>query len=1002
MVARGIWFFLLLASSSISYASNSLSHVFSGDNSQAISAENLSYTSSTVVYCSCSGSWSDYFAQIDTTGLPAGAVPTGIRITTISARGDLDGSGEYLDFRVAGAASYSRYTGGLTTYRDYSYSGTQPSLGQQDGTWGFLIDLIVPSAVSFDPGLNPAGYFNLKIAYEITYSLGNELTIGESAVIDTIAQGAEAEFYVDASDAAKYSELAIGTRGGSGEVDLFVGAGFMPSPYQSFTCDSQDNGNTEQCVMPNPSGNYYLSVYGFAASSRVEVYAQGLGVPDAPVATSAAAADLGAELSFASPNANGSSISSYTARCALANTLSSETPKRSVVQPLAILPIDDTPTRLSLPANAAAVRFSGELSDAREGETIELEALGEKLSLKVSRAKTTPNDNLYVEGASSDGYPFRLLMSPEGALIGTITTASTDFLISPSNEKGIAFLQSTALSSMEPVTLGDDMRVVESDSTSSPAEPSVPTAPAGASSVIDVMFLYDGSLSSPVETIDYLLQYMNSVHQNSGTGAVFQATSFRQYNKSASGLPLSEIASSAQVASWRASDKADFVAWLGPYPGGGICGVAYVPGTNGTSYSATVKDGGFSTSYVGSYGSGYCEDKTLPHEIGHNLGGVHERGNSSLSPYYSYAWGDGIDGIFGTIQSYQRPGVDFFSSPLLTCAGRPCGQANYTDMARAIDDVRGVVSNIYEGDTGGTSVITVTPAAAFGGTVSPSTPQRVASGTVKRFTFTPDTGYGLAAVNGNCSGSLDGNVYEVTAGDIDCSFEGVFQPTGKYYSVRIRGDEALALSPQGTLKVTPFSTFSVNVTKTAGYAVVSVQTDCPGTYSGGVFSSGEITSDCSVTFGSGIEGNTASGGRSPILIEGLSPNLEYECSVLATNGYGPGPVSNTLSVTPFLASKPGKPSISRVDSEDGELLVYFTPGDTGRLDVTYTATCGEQSASASSSPIRVSGLANGAAVSCTVTATNSRGSSTSGVVVGTPEEFTSTGLPVWLLYQATQ
>ena len=157
-----------------------------------------------------------------------------------------------------------------------------------------------------------------------------------------------------------------------------------------------------------------------------------------------------------------------------------------------------------------------------------------------------------------------------------------------------------------------------------------------------------------------------------------------------------------------------------------------------------------------------------------------------------------------------------------------------------------------------------------------------------------------------------------------------------------------------------------------------------------------------MTFASGIEGKTASSGQSPILVEGLSPNLEYECSVLATNGYGPGPVSNTLSVTPFLASRPGTPLISRVVSDDGGLMVYFIPGDTGNLDVTYTATCGELSASASSSPILVDGLANGATVSCNVTATNSRGSSTSGVVEGTPEELTSSGLPIWLLYQATQ
>ena len=73
----------------------------------------------------------------------------------------------------------------------------------------------------------------------------------------------------------------------------------------------------------------------------------------------------------------------------------------------------------------------------------------------------------------------------------------------------------------------------------------------------------------------------------------------------------------------------------------------------------------------------------------------------------------------------------------------------------------------------------------------------------------------------------------------------------------------------------------------------------------------------------------------------------------------------------------------------------------------YDATCtdGASSFTGSStfSPITVAGLTNDVVYTCTVTATNSAGTSVASVATDpiSPEEM-PTGLPIWLLYEATK
>ena len=156
---------------------------------------------------------------------------------------------------------------------------------------------------------------------------------------------------------------------------------------------------------------------------------------------------------------------------------------------------------------------------------------------------------------------------------------------------------------------------------------------------------------------------------------------------------------------------------------------------------------------------------------------------------------------------------------------------------------------------------------------------------------------------------------------------------------------------------------------------------------------------------------TAKGASSPLTVAGLTNGNAYSCSVVATNSAGSSAASAAVNATPGAVTTfaaPGVPTITRTDYGDGEIYLYVTVSDDGGSAVTgYTASCTDGSATftgtSTDSPIMISGLTNETAYTCTVTATNAMGTSAASSATAsiTPEEV-ATGLPIWLLYQATQ
>ncbi|MFC3908782.1 hypothetical protein ACFORL_06785, partial [Legionella dresdenensis] len=145
----------------------------------------------------------------------------------------------------------------------------------------------------------------------------------------------------------------------------------------------------------------------------------------------------------------------------------------------------------------------------------------------------------------------------------------------------------------------------------------------------------------------------------------------------------------------------------------------------------------------------------------------------------------------------------------------------------------------------------VTPSGDANLTINPNTPQSVTPGATQQFTVTPNPGYNVnPTVGGTCpAGSWAGSVYTTGAINGDCTvvFSSLQMPT-----VTPSGDANLTINPNTPQTINYGATQQFTVTPDPGYTVnPTVGGTCPaGSWAGAVYTTGAVTSDCSVTFSS--------------------------------------------------------------------------------------------------------------------------------------------------------
>lgn len=362
------------------------------------------------------------------------------------------------------------------------------------------------------------------------------------------------------------------------------------------------------------------------------------------------------------------------------------------------------------------VRINAKVREVAAGSELKLTLPDRAFTVVFERSQQLPSGNLsWVGYLKEAGKDYRVILTTgDAGTSGRILTPDGEYLIEPS-EAGdrLINLRETG---MKAAPLGEDEKTPpmhDPDILMSVPSPNAFAATPSPQTTIDVLVLYTPGLTTKLGAalqtrLDQLVTLANQAYVDSEVAVTLRLVHSEQISYtdlSANSAALDDLTDGvgtlSGVAALRNTYGADLVVLLRPYKKdyNNGCGIAWVPWVNGQVVSSQ-SSYGYSVVSDGSDGNYYCVDYTFAHELGHNMGSKHDRANNSSGGYgaYSYSFGYGISGNFGTIMSYIDPVIGRFSNPYLsTCNGLPCGvsESNTTSSANnalSLNNTRTIVA----------------------------------------------------------------------------------------------------------------------------------------------------------------------------------------------------------------------------------------------------------------------------------------------------------------------